>query len=147
MRLKNIFIVSLLLVFVSCVQDDGLAPNTSASGGTTASSKATLSSWATSNAAWAIRLDLNGANIGGTDFTLVVKFSDTSETTCANSSLSGSEDFGTYITGSCTVNPSGSSMSNVIGVAPFQTVGSGTYTNNGSSIVLCKANNSCSTYY
>lgn len=147
MKLTNILITCSLLFLVSCVQNDGLAPSTSGSGGTTAAAKATLSSWDTGNGAWQIRLDLNGANKDGTPFTLIVKFSDTSETSCANSSLSGTEDFGTYTTGACTVNPAPASMSNIVGAAPFQTGGAGTYTNNGGSITLCKANTACSTYY
>jgi hypothetical protein len=148
MKLTNIIIACSLFFLVSCVQNDGVAPSTSATGGTTASTpKATLSSWAVANSAWAMRLDINGANIDGTPFTLIVKFADNSETQCTNTVLNGNEYSGSYYTGTCTVNPVNTTMSYGTTAAAFKTTSTGTYTNNGGSITLCGGGIGCSTYY
>jgi uncharacterized protein YceK len=113
----------------------------------TPTSKATLSSWATANAAWAIRLDLTGANITGTAFTLVVKFSDSSETHCS-ATISGTEASGSYyVSGCASTTPGSGSMSDTVGGSAFQTGGAGTYVNNGTTFYWCRANAACFTYY
>ncbi len=141
----NLILSSLLAI--SCVQSDGEAPTTSATGttATTTTTKAMLSSWSVSNRAWAVRLDLNSANLDGTSFTLVYKFSDASETWCT-AALNGNELTGTYTTSSCTAKGSNTSMSNSVN-SVLNTIGTGSYSNTGSVLSLCLHSGSCISYY
>ena len=108
--------------------------------------KDTLSAWSVSpSKAWAVRLDLNGANLSGTPFTMIAKFADSSETHCANTVLAGSEANGTWSSTSCVVQGTGH-MAASTGTSTFTTTGSGTYENTGSSLKLCRTTNGCTTY-
>jgi hypothetical protein len=142
--MKTISLITILTVFLltGCKAASKAASSSGGSSGG-GSSKAVLSSWATSNAAWAIRLDLNGANLDGTSFTLVVKFSDNSETWCTNSYLAGDQSTGTYNTGTCTGHGGMSNSS----PSSFETGGVGSYTKSGSTFQFCKHDTSCYTYY
>ncbi len=140
--LKMLLVAGLVTSTLTACEETAETPSTGGGGST---NKAVLSSWATSNAAWAIRLDLSGANITGTPFTLTIKFSDTSEIHCT-ATLNGDESTGTYTVASCTA-PGTSSMADSVGGSTFQTGGTGSYVNNGSSFYWCRANNACFTYY
>lgn len=143
-RILAISAVTIVLA-TGCLEKEEEQPSTG--GGTTTTNKATLSSWATSNAAWAFRLDLSGANIAGTPFTMVIKYSDSSETHCS-ATLSGTEASGSYTVSSCaTTMPGSGNMSDSTTASSFHTGGAGTYVNNGSSFYWCRANSSCFTYY
>lgn len=108
-----------------------------AAAGTTYTPKTTLSAWNIGNGAWFARLDLNGANLSGTPFTLVFKFSDNSEAHCSGTELTGTQSSGTFeVTGSCT-GPGTSSMADSFGPTDFETTGIGSYSNNGSILKLC----------
>jgi hypothetical protein len=141
---KVLLMSVLTLGLATGCEETAETPSTDGGGGGS-TNKAVLSSWATSNAAWAIRLDLSGSNITGTPFSLTIKFSDTSEIHCT-ATLNGTESTGSYTVASCTA-PGTSSMADSVGGSTFQTGGAGTYVNNGSSFYWCRANNACFTYY
>ncbi|MDG0816781.1 hypothetical protein [Bdellovibrio svalbardensis] len=143
--LAQVLLISIFTLGLTtgCLEKAAEEPSTDS--GTT--NKATLSSWATANAAWAIRLDLAGANITGTPFTLTIKFSDNSETHCS-ATINGTEASGSYnVSGCASTTPGSGSMSDSTGGAAFNTGGAGTYVNNGASFYWCRANSSCFTYY
>ncbi len=101
--------------------------------------KDTLSSWALENGAlWTLRLDMNGANLSGTPFSMLVKFADSGEVTCLNTILAGSEGNGSYQTGVCSVTFA-SAMANGVGGVAFEQQGmGGTYTNTGTTFEYCR---------
>lgn len=112
-------------------------------------SKDTLSSWAVSNGAWAVRLDLNGANLLGNQFTMVVKCSDNSEIHCTQTELIGSEGSGSWETkGTCTTpNVTPDSMAeSVNGTGIFASAAGGSYTNDGQELELCRGGAGCNQY-
>lgn len=87
---------------------------------------------------WTLRLDMNGANLSGTPFPMIVKFADNGEVTCANTILAGSEGNGSYQTGACTVTFA-SAMATTTGGATFEQQGmGGTYTNSGIGFEFCR---------
>ncbi len=106
--------------------------------------KDTLSAWLVlpSNA-WGPRLDAGSANLSGTPFVLAHKMSDTSEVQCLTI-LAGSEANGTWDSSACTV-PGVGSMADTVGIVPFTTTGGGgTYTNDGTTLTLCRTgSNGC----
>ena len=114
-------------------------------GGSGSGGKATLSSWSIKpSAAWVARLDQN-ANFSGTLFTLVYKFSDTSEITCT-ATMSGTSASGTLTTTGCVANPAGSGMAASTGTGFASTGGTGSYSNDGATLSLCRADTSCNDY-
>ncbi|WP_413583193.1 hypothetical protein [Bdellovibrio sp. HCB288] len=137
---KMILILGLTISTLTACEEQAAEPSTGGS-----ANKAVLSSWATANSAWAIRLDLSGANITGSQFTMTVKFSDTSEIHC-DATMNGTESTGSYTVSNC-VAPGTSSMADSVGGSTFHTNGAGSYVNNGSSFYWCRANNACFTYY
>ncbi|MDO9181135.1 MAG: hypothetical protein Q7U04_01940, partial [Bacteriovorax sp.] len=141
----NLLITCFLVFIFSCVQNSGEAPTTSSSGTTTsAGHKAMLSSWAISNSSFFVRLDLNSANLNGSTFVLIIKYSDTSEVWCSGAYLSGDEDAGTYNTTACVSHNGGMSSSNP---TTFQTGGVGSYTNDGTTLKLCPNSGSCLSFH
>ena len=111
------------------------------------SGKVLLSSWAVSNQAWAIRLDLSGANSTGSSFSMTIKFSDTSETHCT-AVITGDDVSGVYNISACaSTTPGSGSMSDVVGGPAFETGGNGTYSNDGTDFTWCRANTACFTYH
>ncbi len=143
---KTITLVVLSLILTlnfACKKKDAAA---AVSSGSDTTSKATLSSWHVANSAWSVRLDLNSANLNGTNFTLVYKYSDNSEVHCSNTQMTGQSDTGTFnITGSCT-GPGTGSMADS-GPTNFETVGVGSYSNDGTVLKLCLHSGSCISYY
>lgn len=148
-HIKHLIATSaLLLTLVACneKEEDDAADVVATPAPTT---KATLSTWSVSNGAWSFLLADGGSNLQGTNFSMTIRFSDTSEVRCPNAVLAGSEANGTYDSGTCSLFPGPTTpdnMAEVVGTAVFQTGGVGTYENNGSSLELCKFNGSCSTY-
>jgi hypothetical protein len=131
---------ALLLTSISCNKKDN-------SGDTVAvpDYKDTISSWAVDpSSAYNIRLDLNGANLNGTPFTLVLKCSDNSEVHCANTVMSGSEGAGTFVSGAC-VDATGGPMSTAF-TTTLANFGSGTYTNSGTRLSICQSVGVCRDY-
>ncbi len=101
--------------------------------------KDTLSSWTlTGGGLWKLRLDLNGANLSGTPFSMLVKFADNGEVTCLNTILAGSEGNGSYQTGACSVTFASSMATTTGGVAFEQQGAGGTYTNDGTTFEFCR---------
>ncbi|MBC7429355.1 MAG: hypothetical protein H7336_12125 [Bacteriovorax sp.] len=150
MKSKTLILVTLFITLTTAFGCKKQATSATATTTATATSKATLSSWHTSNSAWAIRLDL-AANTSGSNFTLIVKFSDNSEIHCSSTQMSGTSTSGTYNAGTC-VNAFGGTfgnpnMSTTTGAATFDTGGAGSYSNSGSALTLCSNGGSCSTYY
>lgn len=130
-------------LLVACGNDKS-NNNSDGASAATSHSKSLLTAWYVANQAWGVRLDVGGANRSGTPFTLVFKFSDTTETQCTGT-MTGSEASGTYDAASCV--DAGTGMSDSVGGAVFETGGVGSYTNDGSTLSLCKANTSCLEYY
>lgn len=134
--MKKLILMLCILTLVSCNKkekaDDTVTPPT-------LDNKDTLSSWDISTGGWQMRLDLNGANLQGTPFTMVIKFADNGEVHCVNTILAGSEGAGTYETGACTDAFPSTMATSVTGV-PFESVGPthGTYTNDGTNMIVCK---------
>lgn len=151
MKTKTLLTLSLLITLTTAIgckkQDEVAAASATATGGGGATSKITLSSWNIGNSAWFARLDLNGANLSGTPFTLVFKYSDNSEVHCTNTELTGTESSGTFdIAGSCT-GPGTASMADSSPTI-FETTGIGSYSNNGAVLKLCRTGAaSCNSYY
>lgn len=99
--------------------------------------KDTLSSWTLQpTTLWSARLDINGANLNGSPFTIVYKFLDGGETTCPNTIMAGSEGNGSYQTGTCAVTV-GTAMSSGTLPSSFQSSG-GTYVNDGTTLKICR---------
>jgi hypothetical protein len=151
MKIKTILTLSLLITLTTVAgcklkkEDAAAAVETGTT--TTTSPKATLTSWNIGNGAWYARLDLNGANLSGTPFTLVFKYADNSETHCSGTELTGTESSGTFeVTGSCT-GPGTGSMSDLGDPNIFETTGVGSYSNDGSELKLCAtASSNCIDY-
>ena len=122
------------------------AVSAGAGSGGAAGDKAVLSSWTvTPGGAWTMRLDLGGANLSNNVFTLVYKFTDTSETQCS-ARMNGDQNSGTLTTTSCTLDSNGS-HSHTVGTVPFLTAGAGSYARVGGPIIqMCKANSTCHQY-
>jgi hypothetical protein len=136
-KINTLIVLALLTLSFGCKKQAAVATTTTAS-------KATLSSWAISNSSFSVRLDLNGANLNGTSFTLIYKCSDNTEVWCPSTSLTGPSDHGSYnIAGTCIDN--GGMSTSYLGV--FETGGVGTYTNSGTGLSLCKFNGSCLSYH
>ena len=137
--MKTLILLLCIVTLVSCnkKEDDDVA--------NTLPYKGALTSWDVPNGAWQMRLDLNGANLAGTAFVMVIKFADASEVHCAATVLAGSEGAGSYQTGACTVGVAGP-MANGTGGTSFQSFGvGGTYTNDGTNMITCKNGNGCFT--
>jgi hypothetical protein len=104
-----------------------------------------LSSWSIKPyGAWSARLDVN-ANLSGTPFTLLYKFADTSEITCT-ATMTGSEASGTLSTSACAVGGAVGSMADQTGTSFAETGGTGSYSNDGSTLLLCRASTTCNDY-
>lgn len=152
MKIKSLMLIALIVLNFGCKKSTTAATDTtgSGSGSTGSSSKATLSSWHVSNSAWAMRFDVAG-NTSGANFTLTVKFSDNSEIHCTNTQMAGTSTSGTYNAGTCSDVGGGTYgtpyMSTSTGASTFDTGGAGTYSNTGSTLILCKNNSTCNTYY
>jgi hypothetical protein len=150
MKIKTMFTLSLLITLTAatgCIKKEEAVAAATEAGGTTTTPKATLTSWNIGNSAWFARLDLNGANLSGTPFTLVFKYADNSETHCSGTELTGTESSGTFeVTGSCT-GPGTGTMSDLGDPNIFETTGVGSYSNNGSVLKLCAtASTNCINY-
>jgi hypothetical protein len=149
MKIQKIIFACLLVVsFINsgCKKSTGAAASTTSSSGG-GSSKVMLSAWAVANSSFSYRLDTassSGANLSGTPFTVVVKYSDNSEVHCASSSFSGTETSGSYDIANCTAIGSGMCTSSP---TSFESGGAGTYSNNGTTLTLCKADTTCYTYH
>jgi hypothetical protein len=107
--------------------------------------KLMLSSWAIGNSAWNYRLDINGANLNGVPFTLVIKYADNTELWCPDAVFTGVEALGTYELPTACVAHGGMSTG-AENIFTFATMGS--YTNTGTNLILCKnGTNNCLTYH
>lgn len=110
--------------------------------------KATLSSWSiATNDAWQVRLDAGGANLSGTQFTFVAKFpGDNSEMHC-DGVMNGTESSGTWTSVNC-AGPGSGSVADGVNPLIFTTTGTGSYTNDGIYLRLCRnGSGSCLDYH
>lgn len=141
--MKNIFkIITLcsLITLVACnnkKKDDSPVATTP--------NKDLLSSWTlTGNGLWKLRLDL-APDHNGTNFSLVYKFSDDSEVVCSTANFAGSEGSGSYTASGCVATQGCTAgtgcQSTAFGGTVFQSGAGGYYTNNGTSLTVCRTTN------
>jgi hypothetical protein len=145
--MKILAITLALLALISCNKKDDDDDDDDNGGVTLPDYKATLSSWKVEGGgAWNVRLDIN-ANLSGTPFMMVVKFSDSSEVHCTTATLAGSEANGSWTASGCA--STGGTMADSVGGVPFTTTGGGgTYENLGNVLKLCRnGTNGCLNYY
>jgi hypothetical protein len=146
--MKILALTLALLALISCNKKDDDDDDDDGDTINTPDSKETLSSWNIGNGSFYARLDLNGANLSGTPFTMVFKYADNSEVQCTNTIMAGSEANGSYQNSGCssTGGMATSAGGAVNGSGWFPTGGVGTYENNGTTLKLCRNSGGCNEY-
>jgi hypothetical protein len=125
------------IVFLSgCLSSTGDSPNGEGS------TQSPLSTWSISNQAWSI--GLGSGNLNGSAFSGTITYSDSSTCSCTVE-MDGNLGSGTYISSGC-YNPLGTTGMAGSTCGDFDTSGTGSYTNSGSTLQLCDSSGSCMTY-
>ncbi|MEA9357507.1 hypothetical protein SHI21_14865 [Bacteriovorax sp. PP10] len=143
---KTLILLGALLLTVSCKKDDvvaAAAAGAGGGGGGTTTKELFSTVWSVSNNAW--ELNWGAGNLVGTPFTSQVTYAGGGTCTCTTT-IAGTQSAGTYLT-DCSVNTPVSGVPNAGTCDGLDYTPTGSYTNTGGYLTLCRSSGSCSLVY